>query len=202
MAKQSRHKMFTKSHLVAFGNYLLKTYGVQVHSSDGKNQPVYQREVTDADLSNWKEDVKADGLLPSRFQHGDPVVVHFRKSGIIQNCKVIKIHFTESKVSYDLEVKWEGEDGDMYTDRLYNIDSAVVFPPDHFDMPQSTKQKEANFVVRLKAHVEKCLKESGLPPYDLREEWRTKFFDRLGEGAVDALKIEDCVEKYIPKQKS
>lgn len=61
-------------------------------------------------------------------------------------------------------------------------------------------QKESNFTVRLKAHVEKCLKESGLPPYDLREEWRTKFFDRLGEGAVDALKVEGCVEKYIPKQ--
>lgn len=71
--------------------------------------------------------------LPSRFFFGDPVIVHFRKSGIIQNCTVIKIHFTESKVSYDLEVKWEGDDGNTYTDRLYNIDSTVVFPPDHFE---------------------------------------------------------------------
>lgn len=41
--------------LVSFGNYLLSRYGVQVKSTDGSNQDLYQRQVSDADLSNWRD---------------------------------------------------------------------------------------------------------------------------------------------------
>lgn len=82
--------------------------------------------------------------ISSRFKYGDPVVVYFGTAGIIQNCKVIKVHSTESTVSYDVEVKWEHiESVDNYskgidkerelTDRLYNLDSAVVLSPDDFE---------------------------------------------------------------------
>ena len=61
--------MFTEQQLVSFGNFLLKTYGVQVHSTDGKNLPVYQRQVTDADFCNWKNEEKPNELpLPSLHQ--------------------------------------------------------------------------------------------------------------------------------------
>ena len=85
--------------------------------------------------------------LPSRFQINDPVELHFNDSGAIKNCSVIKVHFTEMKVLYDVEVECHyanlpvtviAEDGEQihkttYTDekyhtRLYNIDSANVYP--------------------------------------------------------------------------
>jgi hypothetical protein len=209
--------MYNKSHLVSFGNYLLKTYGVQIYSTDGRNVPIFQREVTDADMANWKEEEKPDTLtLPSQHQIGDPVVVYFGTSGVIKNCKVIKVHFTESKVLYDVEVKWRhAEYADKIstgvdkqrelTDRLYNLDSAVVLSPDNFEVAEPL-QKESNFNVRLKAHVEKKMKESGMlekiqgiMSYDDREDMFRRFRDSLGDGAVDALKVSSCVEKYIPQ---
>jgi hypothetical protein len=218
LAKQSRYIMYNKSHLVGFGNFLLKTYDVQVHSTDGKNQPIHKREVSDADMANWKEEEKPDTLtLPSHHQIGDSVVVYFGTSGVIKNCKVIKVHFTESKVFYDVEVKWKhaeyadkisaGVDkGRELTDRLYNLDSAVVFSPDDFEKAENI-QKESNFNVRLKAYVEKKMKESGMldkiqgiMPYDDREDMFRRFRDSLGDGAVDYLKVRACVEKYIPQQ--
>ncbi len=133
-AKRSIHVMFTKAQLISFGNSLLKTYGIRFHSSDGHNTPMEQCEVTDADFLNWRENQISDRLLlPSRFNFGDRVVVSFGKFGTINNCKVIKIHFTESKVFYDVEVKWESLDGkENYTDRLYNLDSCVVHSPEDF----------------------------------------------------------------------
>lgn len=44
-----------KMDLVSFGNYLLHRYGVQVGSNDGSNTPLYSRQVTHADLSNWRD---------------------------------------------------------------------------------------------------------------------------------------------------
>lgn len=43
----------TKRKLVSFGNYLLEKYNVMVYSTDGKNIPIYRREVTHADIENW-----------------------------------------------------------------------------------------------------------------------------------------------------
>jgi|SRR6185369_5012426 len=121
LAKQSRHIMFTQAQLVEFGNYLLKTYGVQVHSTDGKNQPIYQREVSDADFSNWSDTVTDKSIiLPSAHQMGDEVWVHLWVSKF---CGYINgIHFYEGKVKYDIKVYGQGE---LYT-KLYNIDSAFV----------------------------------------------------------------------------
>ena len=134
LAKQSTHIMFTEQQLISFGNYLLLTYGVQVHSTDGKNLPVYQREVSHADFENWKENQKDNGnRLPSRFQLGDEVSVRFRPDFVINQATVIKVHFTESKVLYDLEVKItfdanEDHPAGWSTTRVYNIDSTIVEP--------------------------------------------------------------------------
>lgn len=85
-----------------------------------------------------------DDPLPARFDFGDPVVVYFGTTAIIKNCTIIKVHFTETKVSYDVEVKWRHiESADLYsagvdkerelTSRLYNLDSEVVFSPLDFE---------------------------------------------------------------------
>lgn len=116
--------------LVSFGNWLLKEYGVMVMSDNGKNTPLYQREVSHADICNYKEvvDFEITRLLPSAHQLGDKVFVSFGAQGIIKNCEVIKIHFTESKVLYDLEVSGDYEepmDG-RWSTRLYNVDSLFV----------------------------------------------------------------------------
>lgn len=43
--------------LVSFGNWLFNEYGVMVHSSDGKNEEIYGRQVCHADLANWEHDL-------------------------------------------------------------------------------------------------------------------------------------------------
>lgn len=121
MAKQSRHIMFTQKQLVEFGNYLLTTYGVQVHSTDGKNQPLFQREVTDADFSNWEHIEEPNPFqLPSGHQMEDRIWVCLwstRFGGQIDG-----VHFYHGKVKYDVKVF--GENGD-YT-KMYNVDSAFI----------------------------------------------------------------------------
>lgn len=113
---------YTEAQLVSFGNYLLKTYGVQVHSTDGKNIPLYQRQVTDADYRNWEE-VERQGPnvnLPSQHAIGQPVWLRLWSHDIIGT--VLCVHFYEGKVKYDLELL--GSDGDKT--RIYNVDSYYV----------------------------------------------------------------------------
>lgn len=100
-------------------------------SNDGKNTPIYLRQVTDADLANWKfANMDLVSELPSRFQIGDMVSLNFESSGVIRNARVLKIHFTEGKVLYDVEIRVENFDeegkGSSYTTRLYNIDSIFL----------------------------------------------------------------------------
>jgi len=117
----SHTMLFTEAQLVSFGNFLLKTYGVQVYSTDGKNQPIYQREVTDADFSNWKEVENPNPFqLPSGHQIDAPVWLALWSCRI--PCEVHAVHFYDGKVKYDLRVF--GEDGQQT--RVYNIDSAFV----------------------------------------------------------------------------
>lgn len=56
--------------------------------------------------------------LPSRFQIGEKVELAFYGNGEVKNCEVIKVHFTESKVLYDVQV--------AELTRLYNVDSCYV----------------------------------------------------------------------------
>ena len=132
LAKQSRHIMFTEKQLVEFGNYLLKTYDVQVHSSDGKNQPIYQREVSDADFCNWMATQPVGSTpflpLPSRFQHGDKAVFICMPDdagfstfpGI--PCEILAVHFYSGKVKYDLDLLFV----ENQRSRIYNVDSVLV----------------------------------------------------------------------------
>src|SRR6185503_7776496 len=113
--------MFIEKQLVEFGNFLLKTYGVKVHSTDGKNTPLYQREVSHADVSNWRDEERPDELsLPSQFQIGDAVWFRLWSADIVT--EVIAVHFYPEKVKYDLKVLVK----DGTTTRLYNIDSVFV----------------------------------------------------------------------------
>lgn len=67
--------------------------------------------------------------LPSKFQLNDLVSINFYDAGFIGKARIIKIHFTESKVLYDVElcikVSPAGDKHNMYT-RIYNIDSIHV----------------------------------------------------------------------------
>lgn len=67
-----------------------------------------------------------DRKLPSTHQFGDEVNVTFFNNGVFTGT-VVKIHFTESKVFYDLEVefKYKGLD-ELGSTRVYNVDSAFV----------------------------------------------------------------------------
>lgn len=128
LAKQSRHIMFTEAHLISFGNFLLTTYGVKVHSTDGKNTPIHQREVSHADFSNWKDAENPDTLLlPSAHQFDDEVFLRLWGDDIIG--RILGVHFYPGKVKYDLEVfagDAQPETEKTEFTRLYNVDSAFV----------------------------------------------------------------------------
>lgn len=72
--------------------------------------------------------------LPSKHQIGD--LVYLDLSSTYKQAKdkekaenfkahVISVHFTKSKVRYDLELRFAGEDEE--TTRIYNIDSCFVW---------------------------------------------------------------------------
>lgn len=123
---------FSISTLVSFGNYLLDRYGVMVYSTDGKNEPLYKREVTDADIQNYFSlQGLVDSRLPSAHQIGAKVELRFGET-IVKGCRIIKVHFTESKVLYDVDVtvvtEYSKGDSLSYSTRLYNIESDFVIP--------------------------------------------------------------------------
>lgn len=116
--------------LVSFGNYLFNKYAIPVYSNDGTNTPLYERQVTDADIQNWKIGWEVEKKkLPSRFQNGDKVKLCFSNAGELTNAEVIKVHFSESKVLYDVELAIAIiETDELYHTRLYNVDSVFVEP--------------------------------------------------------------------------
>jgi hypothetical protein len=70
--------------------------------------------------------------LPSRYQIGDKVKCNWFNNLVINEAEVIKVHFTESKVLYDLEVIIhfinEEDERDVTFTRLYNVDSGLLSP--------------------------------------------------------------------------
>lgn len=125
-----------KTDLVSFGNYLLKTYNVNVHSTDGYNAPLYTRQVSDADLKNWEGEnpqlngggtpFKAHTSYPSRYELGEKVKIFIMPEGEETfpgfTGIITAVHFTQSKVKYDVEIKFYGD----YSTRIYNLDSILV----------------------------------------------------------------------------
>ena len=109
--------MFTESQLVSFGNFLFKTYGVCVHSTDGRNTPLGQREASHADVSNWKE---GHPELTEFYPIGKPVWFKLWSTNVIG--EILSVHLHEGKIKYDL--KLIGDDGE--TTRIYNVDSKYV----------------------------------------------------------------------------
>lgn len=122
------------SSLVSFGNYLFDRYNVKVHSDEGFNVPLYNRQVSDADIQNWQVGQQVQSKLPSAHQIGAKVQLQFGDQATLADCEVIKVHFSDSKVLYDIEVTGDfppahKEQGyDKWHTRLYNVDSAFVSP--------------------------------------------------------------------------
>jgi len=116
---------YSHDQLIDFGNYLLRHYKVQQHSSDGENTPLYQQEVSHADYENWRYEMPSTLLrsLPSRFQIGDNAVF---RDPTNEKCEIpseiIAIHFFPGKVKYDLQLTF----ADEYQSRIYNVDSALL----------------------------------------------------------------------------
>lgn len=72
--------------------------------------------------------MEAELNLPSHYKIGDHVAVNLGYSGKFGGAKVTGVHFTASKVRYDLEiivVRREPEEANHVT-RIYNVDSALV----------------------------------------------------------------------------
>lgn len=78
-------------------------------------------------MSNTQQSSQSVRRLPSRFQIDDKVELNFNDAGQINNCEIIKVHFSESKVLYDVEIAFHVEKEEFST-RLYNVDSCFVNP--------------------------------------------------------------------------
>lgn len=120
--------------LVSFGNYLFERYNVKVTADDGSNVPMYLRQVTDADLQNWNVGQMCERTLPSAHQIGDAVILSFGSTGALNDCEVIKVHFSAGKVLYDVQVNGNYEHSKdhpagTWNTRLYNVDSVFVSKP-------------------------------------------------------------------------
>lgn len=66
--------------------------------------------------------------LPSQFQLGDYVILNFMTAGSLSGGHIVKVHFTEKKVLYDVELEMFNmeSEGEICWTRLYNIDSVFV----------------------------------------------------------------------------
>ncbi len=109
-----------RSQLVSFGNFLLKEFNV-------KGSHVGFAEVAHAHVENWKHEQGAFDHVefPSRFGLNDDVTVSFSELGVnVDSAKICGVHFYESKVKYDLDMKLK----DDQTTRIYNVDSCFVYP--------------------------------------------------------------------------
>lgn len=84
----------------------------------------FQTQTSDGTIYYFTLPELSANKLPSKYQIGDSVNLNFGGESFIVG-KVIKVHFTESKVSYDLEVKVENPNTSWFT-RLYNVDSALI----------------------------------------------------------------------------
>jgi len=100
-----------------------------VFSNDGKNTPLYNRQVTDADLNNWiTETPNKETWLPSQFKIGDNVLFSvnqvYGENPYPLRAEILAVHFYEGKVKYDLSIPvFDGP-----PTRVYNIDSCFVLP--------------------------------------------------------------------------
>ncbi len=140
LAKQSGHIMFINFLMGKFP-HLRKAYSTDKEMVDHFLSGEVTVPFTDV-LKYVDEWESAKPKLPSRFQLGSLVFFDAEVSGQVNNCRIIKVHFTESKVLYDLEVAIVDETAPVlknkrkpkpkisYTTRLYNIDSAFVKPAD------------------------------------------------------------------------
>jgi hypothetical protein len=92
-------------------------------------------------LNQILEDMELPGpdspKLPSHHQLGDYVhlVVSKEPNSVLWSGKVIKVHFSPSKVMYDLEftVSIDNENKKRYTTRIHNVDGALVCSVEEYE---------------------------------------------------------------------
>lgn len=96
-----------------------------------KKKKLTSEQMADAVLADWDSPQdKPHTLLPSQHQIGDRVKVCLMPQGEMSFPGILAyvraVHFTISKIKYDVEVMFDGN----YSTRIYNIDSVLVLKPD------------------------------------------------------------------------
>lgn len=71
------------------------------------------------------DNLKDARLLPSKFQIGNEVAVRLGRFKI-DYATVLKVHFTDSKEQYDLEIPISTDN--VLTTRIYNVDATILEP--------------------------------------------------------------------------
>lgn len=107
---------------INYGNYYKDREDFHTHYKSGEIRvPVPDIEKL------YEEFLNSNPQFPSQFKHGDNVILDFKDAGKISNGEIIKVHFSDRKVLYDVEIKTLAGLGNQYT-RIYNIDSVFVIP--------------------------------------------------------------------------
>lgn len=92
-----------------------------------------------------------ENRIPSRFKHGDNVILSFAGSGMIKNCKISGIKFDIGKVRYDVTIRMK-IDEKVYFANLVDVDSAFV--SEAVNVPRSYESEDVIIDAELFEHKE------------------------------------------------
>ncbi len=108
-----------------FFKHYLQFYGSEKEFTDHFLSGEVKVEVPDVIkmMEKWERNKPK---IPSQHQINDDVIFELCPERCIMKAKVIKVHFSESKILYDLIVIATDSDGNDVETRLYNIDSLFV----------------------------------------------------------------------------
>ena len=127
---------------------------------------------------------------PSRYTIGEEVVLNFGTNGSIEGCEIDKLHFTESKVSYDIIVPVRAvhsKELPNTTTIIKNVDSLYVKDKiiengtttntntdtfkisNHFEQSELIRENEEQFQKRMRRKTKDELIEKGIIADDKEE---------------------------------
>lgn len=108
--------MFTEAQLIQFGNFLFTTYNV-------KESPDQIRQVSHADLENWKCNPENVTAL---FKIHQDVTLAKALGGDNYSAFIIAINVLNNRVSYDVHCEFHNKEyGDAF--RLYRVSENFVY---------------------------------------------------------------------------
>lgn len=117
--------------IMTFYEYLTKAYYLK-YGNNFKSIGEYAQQFSESEIhvsdviKIYSEFIESTNHFVARFGIKDKVKVCIGET-VVPECRITKVHFSESKVFYSVEAGFR-TDGIFNVTRLQNIDSSFVFP--------------------------------------------------------------------------